>query len=244
MIGRIVWFAALIGIALVTAALQFDMQSRRSPQLAAMVPAPLRGHSQVQVVRSALAGKDAALALGEAERLLQRRPLPAENLVLLATGQAKAGKPDDAVLTIQIAGRRGWRDPVAQQAVLRLALAAGDKPEAARRYAALFLQRQTPDALLEELGQAVLDEARGPGQQTMLAIIIGGERWHSIFLRRGPRVMPPAAFSAIVADSIARGVRFDCNLLGQSAGMLAQRDAVAAADLRQAIAADCPASTS
>lgn len=82
---------------------------------------------------------------------MQRRPLPADNLVLLATGQAKEGKPDYAMLTIQIAGQRGWRDPIAQEAVLRLALAARDKPEAARRSVALFLQRQTPDALLEEL---------------------------------------------------------------------------------------------
>jgi hypothetical protein len=227
-------------IAALTAALQFDMQSRRSPQLAAVVPAPLRGHAQTQIVRSALVGQDAALAVREAERLVQRRPLPAENLILLAKGQAKAGQIEAAAQTIQIAGQRGWREPVAQEAVLRLALAAGDKPEAARRYAALFLQRQTPDTLLEELGQAVLGEPRGPGQQTMVAIIAGGERWHTNFLRRGARVMPPAAFSAIVVDSIALGVRFDCSVLKQSTAQLEQRDPMAAADLRRAAAGCLP----
>ena len=230
MIGRVIWWAMLIAVGVLATALQFDMQSRRSPQLASVVPAPLRSHAQVHVVRGALAGQDAALAVREAERLVQRRPLPAENLVLLATGQAKAGQMDAAARTIQVAGQRGWREPQAQEAVLRFALAAGDKPEAARRYAALFLQRQTPDILLESLGQAVLDEPRGAGQQTMVAIIVGGERWHATFLRRGARVMPPAAFSAIVADSLARGAVFDCVVLGQSARQVELRDPAAAAD--------------
>jgi hypothetical protein len=59
---------------------------------------------------------------------------------LLAVAQAKAGNAEAAGLAIQIAGQRGWREPVAQEAVLRLALGAGNKPEAARRYAALFLR--------------------------------------------------------------------------------------------------------
>lgn len=240
MIGRFVWFAVLIAIALVTAALQIDMQSRRSPQLAALVPAPLRGHSQVHVVRSALAKEDPGLALGEAKRLLQRRPMPAENLVLLATAQAKAGKPDDAMLTIQIAGQRGWREPLAQEAVLRLALSAGDKPEAARRYAALFLREQTPDALLQELGPAVLDEAGGLGQQTMVAIVVGGERWHPIFLRRGISVMPSAAFSAIAAESLRQGAAFECPQLAQSIKVLKRNDPDAGERLQAAAARRCP----
>jgi hypothetical protein len=180
------------------------------------------------------------MAVREAERLVQGRPLPAENLILLAKAQAKAGQVEAAAQTIQIASQRGWREPVAQEVVLRLALAAGDKPEAARRYAALFLHRPTADALLEELGQAVLSEPRGPGQQTMVAIIVWRERWYMNFLRRGARVMPPAAFSAIVADSLARGVSFDCGVLGQSADQLEQRDAAAAAELRRAAARTCP----
>jgi len=239
MTGRIVWWATLAIIAVVTTALQLDMQSRRTPQLASAVPAPLRSHAQTRIVRSALAGEDATLAVREAERLVQRRPLPAESLILLATAQAKAGQMEAAARTIQIAGQRGWREPVAQEAVLRLALAAGDKPEAARRYAALFLNGQTPDALLEELGRLVLDEPGGPGQQTVTAIVVGGERWHAAFLRRGAQVMPPKAFSAITVASQEKGARFDCAMLDQAVLAVTRRDADAGAQLQQA-AADCP----
>lgn len=241
MMGRILWFAALIAIALVTIGLQIDRQSESTRQLAPLVPGPLRNFAQTRITQQALLGKDPALAMAEAERLVRRRPIPAEYLTLLAAGQIKAEQPEQAAMTIQIAGQRGWREPVAQEAVLRLALAAGDKPEAARRYAALFLQGQTPDALLEELGQAVLSETRGPGQQTMVAIIVGGDRWHSTFLRRGARVMPSGAFAAIVADSLARGVVFDCVVLGQSTARVGLRDPAAAADLRRVAAQTCPA---
>ena len=239
MIGRIIWFAALAAIALLTTALQLDMHSKKAPGLAAVVPAPLRSQAQVQIVQTALAGKDAKLAVAEAERLVRRRPLPAESLTLLAVAQAKAGDLDAAGRTIQIAGQRGWRVAMAQEAVLRLALGAGDKPEAARRYAALFLRDQTPDSLLEELAPAVLGEPGGLGQQTMVAIVVGGERWHTTFLRRGVRVMPPAVFSAIAASSVLEGAAFDCGALAQSIKAVGQRDAGAGYNLAMAASSRC-----
>lgn len=240
MIGRILWFAALTGIALVTTALQIDKQSERNGALAVIVPEPLRNFAQTQVTQNALSGKNAKAALAEAERLVRRRPVPAEYLTLLAAAQAKAGKAEQAALTVQIAGQRGWRDPAAQEAVLRLALSAGDKAEAGRRYTALFLNSQTPNAKLEELGRLVLEEPRGTAQQTMVSIIAGGARWHGAFLNRGPQVMPPAAFSAAVVDSLARGADFDCRDIAVSLTLLNGRDAEAAAGLRQALVARCP----
>lgn len=240
MIGRIIWFAALAGIALLTTALQIDKESERNGALAVMVPEPLRNFAQTQVTQKALVGKDTKAALAEAERLVRRRPVPAEYLTLLAAAQAKAGDAEQAAITIQIAGQRGWRDPAAQEAVLRIALAAGDKAEAGRRYTALFLNSQTPNAKLEELGRAVLDEPRGAAQQTMVSIISGGARWHAGFLNRGSQVMPPAAFSATVVDSLGRGADFDCGEIAVSLAILNGRDAAAAAELRQALIARCP----
>jgi hypothetical protein len=243
MIGRIAWFAALIAVALVTTALQIDKQAEATPALARIVPEPLRNYAQIRVTAAALESGDPQTALAEAERLVRRRPLPAENLTLLAVGQAKAGQDAKAAETIQVAARRGWREPLAQAAMLRLALANADRPEAARRYAALFLRDATPDALLLELGPAVLD---GPeteaaaARDTIIAVVVGGDRWHAAFLHRGARVMPPAAFAAIAQGSIARGVRFDCAMLKTSLGPLARRDAEAAARLRAAARRQCP----
>ena len=49
--------------------------------------------------------------------------------------------------------------------------------------------------------------------------------------------MPPAAYSAIVADSLARGTVFDCVVLGQSLQQVERRDPAAAA---RAYAAEHP----
>ena len=67
MIGRIFWFAALAAIALLSASLQFDMRSKSAPGIATLVPAPLRNEAQAQI---ALSGKDAKLAVTEAERMV------------------------------------------------------------------------------------------------------------------------------------------------------------------------------
>lgn len=240
MIGRIVWLTALAATALLTVLLQFDWHARSNAAMAEVVPVPLRNYAQARVTQGAVNGADPSAALAEAERLVRRRPLPAENLSLLAVAQAKAGRLDEAARTIQVAGQRGWREPMAQEAVLRLALSAGDTAEAARRYAALLLLERTPDALLEELGPAVLGEPDGMGQRTLVAVVTGGERWHPLFLRRGARVIPPAAFSAIAAESLAQGAAFDCGVLEQSVRALTGRDAAAGARLRAAAQGRCP----
>lgn len=241
MIGRIIWFAALAIVAVLVSLLQIDKQSEKSPHLAALVPGPLRNYAQVVVTQVALGGTDAAAGLAEAQRLVRRRPVPAEYLALLAAGQAKAGQTEAALQTIQIAGKRGWREPATQVAVLRIALAAGDEAEAARRYAALFLRAATPDALLAELGPAVLDKPGGTGQQTLVRIVVGGERWHALFLRRGSQVMPPAAFAAITTASMAQGAAFDCGQLAQAIKGLTRRDQAAGAALAEvARARACP----
>lgn len=227
MIGRILWLAALAAIAVLTTGLQLDRSARSDPAIAPLIPGPLRNYAQVAIAQFAVNAGDAETALAETQTLVRRRPVPAEYLTLLAAGQAKAGQEEAALRTIQIAGQRGWRDPAAQEVVLRLALAAGDTAEAARRYSALFLREGTPDRLLQELGPPVLDEPDGPGQRTLVAIVVGGERWQTQFLRRGVRVMPPAAFAAITAQSMKKGAAFDCGRLAQTIRTLARRDAAA-----------------
>lgn len=240
MIGRLIWYAVLAAIAVLTATLQFDKQAETRPAMARLVPEPMRDYAQTRVTKAALEGGDPATALAEAERLVRRRPLPAEYLALLAAAQVKAGQTDKALETIQVAGRRGWRVQAAQDAMLRLALANGDRPEAARRYAALFLNDATPDALLTELGEPVLGGADVAARDTLIAVVVGGERWHATFLRRGARVMPSAAFAAIAQGSIARGVRFDCAVMKPSLDALVRRDAAAAEGLRAAAIKQCP----
>jgi len=235
MIGRIAWFAALLLVAMVTIAVQVDRQSARDPKLAGLVPTPFRAFAQTHLAAAAADSGDVERALEEARLLVRRRPGPAEHLTLLAVAQTNAGLPEQAGLTIQVAGQRGWREPLSQEAVLRLALAAGDQPEAARRYAALLLRSATPDALLQELGEQVLGEPEGPGRQTIIDIVSAAERWQTTFLRRGIAVISYDAFAEIVAGSSAQGAAFDCTALKQAAKTLAQRDAEAARKLGPAL---------
>jgi hypothetical protein len=240
MIGKVAWPALLLALGVVTAFLQIDRQADITPSFARLVPQPLRNYAQPSIAAAAADGADSALALQEARRLVQRRPVPAEHLTLLAVAQTKAGQLEQAGLTIQIAAQRGWREPLSQEAVLRLALDANDKPEAARRFAALFLRDATPNALLTELAPAVLDEKGGPGQTTLVDIISGTDRWHDTFLRRGSQVMPPAAFADIAVASMARGTRFDCPVLAQTLKGLGRTDAASTERVAAAARKDCP----
>jgi hypothetical protein len=240
MIGRIVWLAAIAAMAVLTTGLQLDKQAETTPALAPLVPAPLRNYAQTVIAITAVENGTPTAAMSEARRLVHRRPVPAEYLTVLALAQAKADKAEQAGISIQIAGQRGWREPLAQEAVLRLALANDDKAEAARRYAALFLRSETPDALLLELGPMIFGERGGVGEQTLTSIVTGGARWHTGFIRRGARVLPPDTYVAVARQVMAAGTRFDCESLAQALRALANRDRDAARALALAAAATCP----
>lgn len=240
MIGRILWTVSLIGIGMITAALQIDRQSETDNALAPVVPSLLRNYAQRVVAAEAVQAKDGATALREARELVRRRPMPAENLTILSVAQAKTADLQAAGLTIQLAGKHGWRDTFAQEAVLRFALDAGDKPEAARRYAALFRDNATPNEKLIALAGPVLGEARGPGQEAFATVIAGARVWHSQFLQRGAQVLPTPVFGEVIGLAIERNARFPCGELTATIAALRQRDAAAAERLTGPAARACP----
>lgn len=229
MIGRWLWYICLLAIGTATVALQLDRQSALAPQLAGTVPAPARGFAQSQIAASALQSGDPRRAVEEAEILVRSRPIPAESLRLLAQAQFAAGQSEQGFLTIQIAAKRGWRDPVAQEAMLRLAIAAGEEAEAAKRYTALFLQSGTKDALLIEIGSTLFESVEDPAAQTLIEILSGSDRWPDTFLRRGARVLPETAFVAITREAETNGAEFSCRTLNDVIPVLASRNQDAAA---------------
>jgi hypothetical protein len=244
MIGRLVWIVALLLVAAGTSYAQLDRQSRFSSELAPGVPEPFRAFAQTHITAAAIAGDDPDRALAEAARLVQRRPLPAEHLRLLAAAQVKAEQYDKASMTIQIAARRGWRDSATQETMLGLALAAGDEVEAARRYAALLNNRRIDDESLVELGSQVfgtdsVNKAGRAGKQAMINLLSGDTRWRSKFLNRGARVMPVDAFTEIVRESAGRGARFDCRQLQGAIRALDQRKARSGQPLKTLLVSAC-----
>jgi len=239
-IARISWYLGLAAIAGATALLQLDRQTAVSPELVGLVPEPFRAVSQARIAAESLAAADPAQALDEAEKLVLRRPVPAQSLRLLALAQYRAGQLNEGSLSIQYAAKRGWRDVVAQEAMARLALAAGDTAEAARRYSALLARQETPDALLESLGAEIFARDDGVAIEAMADITSGSDRWIDLFLRRGVRVMPADAFSKVVVKSIAKGAAIDCRTIDRLASTIGRRDSTAASRL-SAAAPECAA---
>lgn len=244
MIGGIVWRGILVLIAIITIGLQMDRQTQRTPVLAERVPQAFRSSAQYLVAARALGSDDHARALEEARRLVERRPLPAEHLRILAQAQIVAGQADAGTLTIQYAAQRGWRDPLIQEAQLRLAIEAGDTEEAARRYAALFLRRDTEDSLLTELGEPVFNEPGGAARKTLIAIVSGGERWGNQFLGRGSRVIPPDAYVEMVRETVNNGTQYDCEAFKRNVTLTTRRDEQSGAELNAVFERHCPSAVS
>lgn len=242
MIGRVIWIALILGAAAVTSYAQLDRQARYSPALAANVPDAFRAFAQTHVTVSALQGKNPEAALQEAKRLVERRPVPAEHLRLLALAHYEAGTPNQAAVAIQLAAKRGWRDLPAQEAMLRLALEAGDGAEAARRYAAILQNNAGSNDVLIDLGEQVFsgdEENAEAARLTMTTLLASGARWQSRFIDRGARSLPPDAFVEILGEALKRGASMDCARLGRAADAIENSDGDASTTLRQLASENC-----
>lgn len=134
-----VWIASIVAVAATISFAQLDRSSRRSPELSPLVPGPFRSFSQFTLTASTVRVAEPGTALATAQELVERRPIPAEHLSLLAIAEERAGQREKSALLIQAAARRGWRDPLSQQAMFEIALAAGDPAEASKRLMAIVL---------------------------------------------------------------------------------------------------------
>ncbi|TNE47829.1 MAG: hypothetical protein EP341_09065 [Sphingomonadales bacterium] len=205
-VANAVWVVALSAIAIVAANVQLDRQSRRDAELATTVPEPFRAFSQYRLTQSALQQDDPNRSLFEAKRLIERRSVPAEHLSLLASAQFRAGERDRALITIQLAARRGWRDQSAQLAMAQLALAANDHGEAARRLAAVWALAERPDDVRELAHAVIADPA---GQAELARLVAASPRWLPKILREGPAVLGEDNFNALIAEARSTGANID-----------------------------------
>jgi hypothetical protein len=241
MIGRTIWVFSCVVLAFITIQLQFDRQAAREPVYTGLVLDPFRANAQFNLTAVALYRQETATALAEARKLVMRRPVPAEHLTLLAGAFYQGDELEPATLAVQFAAQRGWRDPIAQEARLRLALEAGDEAEAARRFVAMMLNPGVADAMLNEVGPEVFGRAGGEAEGVLVELAGGTDRWHSLLLRRGADVIPPQAFAGVIARSIANGAQFECGALNGAVAIVARKDAVTAESLRKTVEGRCSA---
>lgn len=211
---QVMWILSLLLIAAVTTAFQLDRQSRYVPQWAKYVPEPARYFAQTHVTAQALQSEDPEAAQAAASTLLSRRSVPAENMRLYAQAALQEGSAEQGLLALQLAAQRGWRDPIAQEAMARIAWAGGDAAESARRLAALYA-REPNSAVLEELADEVLSNPEGRDQ--MAELLAGPARWEAAFVRTAVRDLSTPTYNDVLLAAHEKGAKLSCAPLQNAA---------------------------
>lgn len=203
---RYAWIGLMVFLGVLASGAELDRQSRRTPMLATAVPQMFRSFSQARLVFSTVRSAEPAEALAAAQLLVQRRPIPAEHLSLLAIATVRSGDNEKAFLLLQKAAQRGWRDSIAQQTMLDIAIKAGDLPEATRRLAALWGIRESQMPLAEATAKLL---ATADGRKAMAATMANNGRWTSAFLAKSDAVAPQH-LGETLALAAKKGARFEC----------------------------------
>lgn len=191
---KLMWWIVLALLAAMVLFAQIDRHSRYSPAAAALVPDSFLGFGQRHIAAAALREGTAAQALSENQKLISRRPLPAEHLALLAAAQAKHGFAKQSEGSLLLAAQRGWRDPGTQLAVLEISIAVENGTEAARRFAALMATDGNDETLRTAAERVfVMPDAR----QEMARILANEPRWQDRFKRVGSQLLDERTFREI-----------------------------------------------
>lgn len=216
---RIAWYALAAMLALVATGVELDRQSRRDPALAVSVPRPFRSFAQERIVFDKLGSDDSATALDEAERLIRRRPIPAENLFLLAAANGAAGNAEAGVYALGLSAERGWRVRQVQLAMIGDALQRGEADNAAARLLALW-STGADDGVLEQATRAVLAAPDGP--EAFGRILAKSRFSQNAVLRKSLRYTSPGNFARMVHAALLAGAGFDCPKIQSLAEILSR----------------------
>lgn len=233
---RYAWFSLLIVLAVLAAGAQLDRQTRRDPTLARLVPMPFRSFALERLTISTVRVAEPADAVQTARLLVERRPIPSEHLSLLAIAEARTGNTAGAAILVQKAAQRGWRDAIAQKAMLNIAFNAGDLTEATHRLAALWVMREDQALLVNTTNQLLATPA---GRAAMAEALTTDGRWEKAFLSAGAELQAQN-FAETIALAAAKGARLDCRILQRVeaayAGKRLVREAASIASARQTCA--------
>lgn len=205
---RIVWTVFLAVVALLACGAQLDRAARRQPALATVVPAPFRNFAQESMTLATVRSAEPSVALAEARTLVSRSPTPAEHLTLLAIAEERSGDRTGSARLIQRAAQRGWRDPIAQQAMFDIALGAGDPVEASHRLAALWAL-QEEQAPLKDMGQRLMSQPQG--RKALADSLVAGGSWANSFLR-SVAADPTTEAVETVDLALRSGASIDCDV--------------------------------
>lgn len=155
-----VWYLAVVTIAFVAIGVELDRQSRFNPWLATKVPDPFRADALAALTKLAFERNESYEGEAFAQKLVERRPIPAEALSLYAEGLLANGKNEAGASVLEVAAGRGWRDRFVQQVVILSALQQDNPKIAAQRVIGLWRIGERSE-WLKELTQTTLETPGG-----------------------------------------------------------------------------------
>ncbi|MEO9461543.1 MAG: hypothetical protein ABJ242_02300 [Marinomonas sp.] len=206
------WLLLLVIVGVIAAFAQLDRQSRYDAQLEAFVPDIMAGFALEQRAEAALERGDDTAAQLQARALLARRPMPASHLRMLAEAHLLSGDNDAASTAIQMAGQRGWRDPVSQRTMLAASQEAGDHVGAARRYFALWIVAPNRS----QLAPVAAEILAHPDARAEAARLLSSRKiWQRSFICDGLPQLPRAHAADIQRQLEARGAAANCAATNQ-----------------------------
>lgn len=218
-IARVAWFGGLALLALIALGAQLDRASRRMPELATLVPQPFRNTSQYWITAIAQAS-NAPEARAEAELLLVRRPIPAENLTLYAITMMRSGDVPQSTEAFRIAAGRGWRSAMAQRMTGLWAAAAGENRMAFLRLVALA---KTGDATADDF-KVLREIIKTPeGRAGMVQLLRDDWHWRRAMDYLAPQLMTPADTARIYAEAARQGAEIGCSQVGEAVRLALSR---------------------
>lgn len=198
MIGRILWCAGLLGVALSVSAAQIDRQSRFDPEFSALVPDGFRGFSQVHLARAAMAGDNPQIAQDQTRELVRVRPIPAEHLSALAVAASVNGDEQTAIQALEAAASRGWREPVSQTAVVEASLLSGNYDQAAQRLIALWLVDNGQERLVNYTAR-LFETAEG--RAAFSRFLPSSQGWRRNFVAQMKGALDPEIIEQVISQA-------------------------------------------
>lgn len=187
MIGRVIYWLALLVTVVMCFIVQIDRQALVQPQLAEIVPDWLGGAAKEHRAEAALQTGNDSEGLELAGELMRSRPMPAEHLALLAQAQILSDNSDAGIATLQTAAARGWRVPPVQLAVAQGAIQIGEYGTAADRLAATI----AVGAQNELSSQLIAQMLARPEGRAAFAERLGGEGYWQLRFFRSARAAAP-----------------------------------------------------
>lgn len=218
-VAWIAWCALLLVVAGAVVVAELDRASRRDARIAERVPAPFRSFAQEQITLARIKAGDKDGGLSAARTLVRRRPIPADNLFLLAVANNIAGHSKMADEVLGVSAVRGWRVPQIQLAMIYAALANGKVDVASARLLALWETGSDDDVLAQPVS-AVFAAPGGP--EAFGRSIASSHTLTDSIVQRMPQFVSPSAYMRMIDASVAAGRRFGCAQLQLQAAAFQQ----------------------